>query len=128
MQRNRNRNSILMLVSINDRKMIIQPGDSYGSLFETVIQQVTNLKMIPYFKNGDYSRGIFEGVRGVIDGAINKVTVFDFYGAQIAAGLAVLVLVVLLAVMLGKKRAGAEKEEKAVPGAGDFGGGAAGGW
>jgi len=128
MENKNEKNSILMLVSIDDREMKIQPGDSYGFLFETVIQQVTNIKMIPYFKNGDYSRGIFEGVRGVIDGAKNKVTLFDLYGAQIAAGLAVLALAFIVVAMLRGKKPGVKKEKKARPVIEDFGGGAAGGW
>jgi uncharacterized membrane protein YgcG len=128
MENKNEKKSILMLVSIDDREMKIQPGDSYGFLFETVIQQVTNIKMIPYFKNGDYSRGIFEGVRGVIDGAKNKVTLFDLYGAQIAAGLAVLALAIIVAAMLRGKKPGTKKEKKDRPVIEDFGGGAVGGW
>jgi uncharacterized membrane protein YgcG len=115
---------ILMLVSKDDRQMRIQLGEAYGFVYEVVMQRVTESKMIPFFKGGYYSRGIYEGVREVISKVLRKISFFEFYMKEIIIGLIVILCVTAVFMMRFFKN-------KVKPDAGNgiiFGGGASGSW
>jgi uncharacterized protein len=129
---------ILMLISKDDREMKIELGGSFGPLYELVMQQVMQYKMIPFFRQGYYSRGIYEGAREVISKVSGKVSFFNFYWKEITGGAAAVVAIVI-AVILSRVRkksgvnAGANDVKpavkgKIVTGPAVFGGGAWGEW
>jgi uncharacterized membrane protein YgcG len=86
-------NGVLILVAVKDRKCRIELGRGYGRVYDSAMQQVIDENMLPYFKSGDYSRGIFEGARGVIERVTQKVSWFSFYKWHILIGALVLVCI-----------------------------------
>jgi uncharacterized protein len=79
-------NGVLLLVAVKDRKCRIELGRGYGRIYDPVMKQVIEENMIPYFKTDDYSRGIFEGSRGVIEKITQKVSWYSFYKWHILIG------------------------------------------
>lgn len=79
-------NGVLILVAVKDRKCRIELGSGYGRLYDPSMKQVIDENMLPYFKDGDYSRGIFEGSRAVIGKVTEKVSWFSFYKWHILIG------------------------------------------
>jgi uncharacterized protein len=57
---------VLILVAAQDRKVRIELGAGYESQYNDEMQQVINEQMLPAFKQGDYSRGLYQGTRAVI--------------------------------------------------------------
>ncbi|HJW85651.1 MAG TPA: TPM domain-containing protein [Candidatus Brocadiaceae bacterium] len=86
-------NGVLILVSVEDRKCRIELGAGYGSVYDAAMKQVIDGLMVPYFKTGDYSRGIFEGARGVIENTTKKISWFAFYKWHILIGVLIIVCV-----------------------------------
>lgn len=79
-------NGVLILVAANDRKCRIELGRGFGNRYDSAMKQVIDEKMIPYFRTDDYSRGIYEGSRNVIEKVTKKVSWFSFYKKHIAIG------------------------------------------
>lgn len=61
-----NSKGVLILVAVHDRKVRIELGTGYESQYNDEMQQVINEQMLPAFKQGDYSRGLYQGTRAVI--------------------------------------------------------------
>lgn len=57
---------VLILVAVKDRKMRIELGTGYESQYNDDMQQVINEHMLPAFKQGNYSRGLYQGTRAVV--------------------------------------------------------------
>ena len=72
-------NGVLILVAVEDRECRIELGGGYGERYDSVMKEVIDKNMIPYFKSEDYSRGIYEGARGVIEKVTQKVSWYSFY-------------------------------------------------
>jgi len=145
----RENNGVLILVAVGDRKCRIELGKGYGRRYDSVMKQIIDEKMIPYFKANDYSRGIYEGSRSVIENVTKKVSWFSFYKWHILIG--VLIIVCILAgiscIRSGKKGWGwaffvaagvlllfllrmlaKGKSSSGFGGGSSFGGGASGSW
>lgn len=88
-------NGVLILVATKDRNCRIELGAGYGNRYDAVMKQVIDENMIPYFQANDYSRGIYEGARGVVEKVTRKVSWFSFYKWHILIG--VLIVVCLFA-------------------------------
>lgn len=142
-------NGVLILVAVKDRKCRIELGRGYGRKYDPVMKQVINENMLPYFKTGGYSRGIYEGSRGVIEKVTKKVSWFSFYKWHILIGILIVgcifagiscmrsgkkgwgwaffiaagMLLLFLLRMLAKG-----KSSKGFGGGSSFGGGASGSW
>ncbi|MBN1472326.1 MAG: TPM domain-containing protein [Syntrophaceae bacterium] len=86
-------NGILILVAVKDRKCRIELGGGYGERYDSSMKQVIEENMIPYFKTDDYSRGIYEGTRGVIEKVTKKVSWFSFYKWHILIGILIIVCI-----------------------------------
>jgi len=86
-------NGVLILVSVKDRECRIELGKGYGRRYNSLMQQVIDEKMVPYFKAEDYSRGIYEGSRGVIENITKKASWFSFYKWHLAIALLVIVCI-----------------------------------
>jgi uncharacterized protein len=56
---------MLLLVSMGDRKARIELGDSWGRRKDDEARRILSERVIPYFKKGEPSKGILEGVRGL---------------------------------------------------------------
>lgn len=77
---------VLLLVAVKDRKCRIELGRGYGRIYDAAMKQVIDENMLPYFKADDYSRGIFEGSRGVIEKITQKVSWYSFYKWHLLVG------------------------------------------
>jgi len=91
---NKKRNDgILILVAVKDRKCRIELGGGYDTMYNDVMKKVIDQKMIPYFKNEDYSRGIYEGAKGATDAVTNKVTWLNYYKWPIILGVLMIICI-----------------------------------
>lgn len=73
-------NGVVVVVAPNDRKMRIEVGYGLeGAIPDSAAGRIRDGYMIPYFKTGDYSSGIFYGTQAVA-GAIAKE-----YGVQLSS-------------------------------------------
>ena len=84
---------VLILVAVKDRKCRIELGKGWPSQYDSAMKTVIDTQMIPYFKSGDYSRGIYEGCRGVVEKLTKKLSWFDAYKWHLALGALILLLV-----------------------------------
>jgi len=64
---------MLLLVSMGDRKARIELGGSWERRKDEEAKRIMSERVIPYFKKGDASKGILEGVRGLHDLALDVV-------------------------------------------------------
>lgn len=101
----RKNNGILILISVKDRECRIELGKGYGERYNALMQQVIDERMIPYFKLEEYSRGIYEGSRGVIENITKKASWFYFYKWHLAIALLVIICIFagISCVRSGKK-------------------------
>lgn len=58
---------ILIVVSMKDRAMRIELGESYPSYASAQAKDIIDNTILPYFKAGDYEQGIVRGVKDVAD-------------------------------------------------------------
>ena len=86
-------NGVMLLIAVKDRNCRIELGSGYGRIYDPAMKQVIEENMIPYFKTDDYSRGIFEGSRGVIEKITKKVSWFSFHKWHILIGGLVLICI-----------------------------------
>jgi uncharacterized protein len=64
---------MLLLVSMGDRKARIELGGSWERRKDDEAKRIMAERVIPYFKKGEPSKGILEGVRGLNALALDKV-------------------------------------------------------
>jgi uncharacterized membrane protein YgcG len=69
----------MILVSVKDRKCRIELGDGYGTRYNVRMKEIIDKSMIPFFKQGDYSRGIYQGSMGVVNTVTVKISWFWYY-------------------------------------------------
>ena len=61
-------NGVLLLVSIGDRELRIETGYGVeGDLTDTKCGLIIRNVITPYFKDGDYSKGIVQGVTAIVE-------------------------------------------------------------
>jgi uncharacterized membrane protein YgcG len=64
----RDRNDgLLILVAVRDRQVRIEVGKGYGSGLDQPMQRVIDEKMVPHFRQEDYSTGIYEGTLAAVE-------------------------------------------------------------
>ncbi|HNZ26528.1 MAG TPA: TPM domain-containing protein [Spirochaetota bacterium] len=60
-------NGVLLLISLNDRKLRIEVGYGLeGSLTDYTASSIIRNDIVPYFKSGDYEKGIENGVDSIL--------------------------------------------------------------
>jgi uncharacterized protein len=57
---------VLFLVAVEDRELRVELGDGYGPEYDERIQAVIDEVIVPYFRNENYSLGIYEGSRAIM--------------------------------------------------------------
>lgn len=65
-------NGVLILVAINDRQVRIELGEGYGREYNPAMQRVIDEHMLPAFRQGNYSGGIYQGARAAIASLIGR--------------------------------------------------------
>ena len=63
----RTNNGILLLVSVDDRRVRIEVGAGYGTSLNGAMQTIIDQTMIPRFKADDYSGGIRQGADAIVE-------------------------------------------------------------
>jgi uncharacterized membrane protein YgcG len=129
---------IIMLVSTGDRRIKIETSGAFGPEYDDLLLGIVNKKIIPFFRQSDYSRGIYEGVREIIKQLSQKKTFPELYGNYAAGAAVALVFIIALVILSSRRRpdnaAKPHKKEKPRVKARQgttaevFGGGASGGW
>lgn len=59
-------NGILLLVAIRDRDVRIEVGSGYGQSQNAAMQEVINEHILPSFRNGKFSQGLYRGSRAIV--------------------------------------------------------------
>ncbi len=86
-------NGVLMLVAVKDRKCRIELGGGYDKYYDSVMKEIIDTKMLPRFKDGNYSRGIYEGSMALILKITKKVPWYSFYKWHILMGVLILIFI-----------------------------------
>lgn len=77
---------ILLLVARNDRNVRIELGSGLPPEAEEAMVQIMDQFILPNFRNDDYSRGILQGVQGIVGRATNRELVSQSDGAGLQGG------------------------------------------
>ena len=94
---NKKRNDgVLLLIAKSDRKVRIEIGKGYGSRYDSIMSDIVNQHILPYFRQNEYSRGTFEGTRAIIEAVTKKVSWFSYYKWHI-----LIVILILLCIFAG---------------------------
>lgn len=86
-------NGALLLFSHKDRKVRIELGAKYGRQYDAAMQTVIDDRMLPYFRDGDYSRGLYEGARGMVENLTQQVSWFKYYAPELILGVLAIVCI-----------------------------------
>jgi uncharacterized protein len=143
----KNNNGVVLLVSVEDRKLNISPG--YGlekSLPDITCQQIIENIIVPNFRGNDYYAGINEGTDAIIQATKGEFQAPENYHRKgKSSGIAklvffIIIIVVFLAISSGGRGGGGSfmSRRGAMPfilgsllgsaGRGGLGGGGGGGW
>lgn len=129
-------NGLLFLISPTDRKMRIEVGQGLeGILPDAYAKRITEDIVVPYFREGQMSEGVFQGVRGifaVLDGKELQ-TLAKPRAAQNRKGVSlpfwVIIPLWILVIFFGRLGGGRRRfKDGGWIGGGGFGGGGGGGW
>ena len=98
-------NGVLILFANKDRKVRIELGAGFGSQYDAAMREVVDGRMLPYFRDGDYSRGLYEGARGTVEGITRQVSWFKYYAPELILGAlcVVCILAGISCIRKGKK-------------------------
>lgn len=80
-------NGVLILVSKLDRKIKIQLGAGYSPHYDSMMEEVIDNYMVPFFLLDKYSEGIKIGVKAVINRVTADVSFFEWWKGYIIAGI-----------------------------------------
>lgn len=66
-------NGVLMLIAVNDRKSRIEVGYGLeGVLPDGLTGRIQDQYMLPYFKQGDYNKGVLQGYSAILSGVLKE--------------------------------------------------------
>ncbi len=96
---------IMILFSNKDREVWIEAGLGYNHKYNAEFQKVVDENMLPYFRDEEYSRGLYEGAVGVTQVVTRQVSWFSYYQWPIilSALAAVCVFAGISCIRSGKK-------------------------
>lgn len=86
-------NGVMLLVAVKDRNVRIELGRGYGHRYDDVMKEVIDKRIIPHFKNDEYSRGIYEGTRATIEKVTKKVSWFQYYKWHLLLGVLIVICI-----------------------------------
>ena len=84
-------NGVLLLVALKDRKARIELGAGYGRRMDREARKIMNNKIVPQFRKGNYTKGITNGVKGILN---------DFAGMRIIPGWIKLVIIAIIIALI----------------------------
>lgn len=86
-------NGVLLLAAIKDRKVRIELGSGYPSSHNQIAAQIIKTDIVPYFKQSQYSRGIYEGSMALIKNFTKETSWFDYYKWHILLWILILICI-----------------------------------
>jgi uncharacterized membrane protein YgcG len=127
---------MVLLIAINDRRIAIDLGGAKPGIYGVFMKKVVNGKIIPHFKDGDYSRGIYEGVREISRVMEARKSFLSSPLLPAAAIMAILAIAVFFIMKRPRSGPGPENtvtdketpKAQPPPQSPGFGGGSAGNW
>ncbi|PKL91086.1 MAG: hypothetical protein CVV21_09850 [Candidatus Goldiibacteriota bacterium HGW-Goldbacteria-1] len=122
---------ILMLVAVNDRRLKVELGQTLAESGEKKFQEIINNVIVPYFKAGDYSAGIYEGAKAMTESfsSHGKTKGPEFLVFILIGGAALLFALAGISFMLGKNKTKKQFVKQPVDSEKKgYGGGAVGNW
>lgn len=97
-------NAVLLFIALKDKRLQFECGADIDEKFQNLIQNIIENKIVPNFKEGEYSRGIYDGVREIIKKNEIKKTFFEFkYFLWIIISLIIGLILTILIKNTGKK-------------------------
>ncbi len=93
---------VMLLVSVIDRKVRIELGAGYGFQYNSIMKSIIKNTLTPNFKNGEFTKGVEEGVGEIINQVTIPVSFFEWYNKYIFAGIGALISLVI-ALKIDKK-------------------------
>ena len=82
----RENNGVLILVAVQDRECRIELGRTYGRPSQSLVQRSVDETMTSYFRAGNYSRGIHESCRSLIENITTEVSWLELHIWKIVVG------------------------------------------
>jgi len=59
-------NGVLLLVAVGDRNVRVEAGSGYGDSQNAAAQEIINEHILPSFRSGNFSQGIYRGARAIV--------------------------------------------------------------
>lgn len=84
---------VLFLISLKDRKCRIELGRGYGSAYDSRMKKIISDVVLPYFKQNQHGKGIFEGSLAIISGITKEVSWFEFHKYNLLIGILIIICV-----------------------------------
>lgn len=133
--------AMLIFVSIKDRQVTMELGNAKQGFYDNLMHKVVKDRMLPNFKEGDYGRGIYDGVRMLSKILNNQADFMDNLKKYMpAAGISIIAILAVIffgfmrrkdknpANNQSEKKAGKIQARQKKDARDIFGGGAAGSW
>jgi len=96
-------NGVLLLVAIKDRKARIELGAAYARDRDSDARKIMDKKILPYFRNDQYDKGIQNGVRAIISEFSGMTIIPGWVKIAVVIAIPILVLVTVSLFRNGKR-------------------------
>jgi len=70
---------VLILFSLSDRRIRVELGKGYNHLYDKQIQTIVDQDMLPLFKQGQYSHGLYVGAHKIINTVSKQASWSSYY-------------------------------------------------
>jgi len=96
---------VLIALAVKDQEVRIVLGEGYPASFDRKAKDIIETSMVPHFKDGDLSRGAYEGATAAVATLSQPPTFWESWGVLllILAGVITLVLLGISLINSGKK-------------------------
>jgi uncharacterized protein len=115
-------NSVMLIISLKDKKMKLKFASDYNDFYQIAINNVLKNKIIPNFRNNNFSMGIFAGVVEIVNVLSGKINLFDLYKFYIIISLLIIFILFIIIFLLKSNKKNIKSKED------DFGVGSYGSW
>lgn len=115
-------NSVMLIISLKDKKMKLKFASDYNDFYQIAINNILRNKIIPNFKNNNYSMGIFTGVVEIVNVLSGKTSFFDVYKFYIILSFFIIFILFIIIFLLKSNKKNIKLKED------DFGSGSYGSW
>ncbi|WP_276368144.1 TPM domain-containing protein [Chryseolinea sp. H1M3-3] len=104
-------NGVLLLISVNDRKMRIETGYGLeGALTDAIASRIIRNEIAPRFRNGDYEGGVEAGVMAIIQAIrgeyVNEEPVVKKRNSKKSPWLTIIIIIIIIIITSRSRRGG----------------------